>query len=239
MQGLLRLLLLTTMGLASCNSPEKEPATTIQKPEEQGKKDLAALQKEAKNGDLVVRLSDDILSNQIRYLNETDKSYSHCGLIVEQGGQKYICHIAPEIVGADTIQFEPIDSFLNPEKHVKAALYRYNFVASEIDSTIATIHSYRTAGISFDRLYDLATNNKMYCSEMISKAIKKGTNDKVSFKEVLIPKKLKKMVEGYFAKEKGSKKIVSERVYIPIDGLYLIPQCRQIMAITLKYFPGQ
>jgi len=224
---------------AACHEPKPTTAPKELTPEEQTLQNIDALKNVAKNGDLVVRLTDDIISNQVAYLNEKDKSFSHCGMIAEQDGKKFVCHIAPELAGADTIQFIPIDSFLNPDKNIKCALYRYNFSQIEKDSMYAYILQAKSRGARFDRSYNFDTDEKLYCSEMIAKAIKAATAGRVVCKGFLIPQKMQKIVMAYFKNEKDIKNRINKQTYISLDNLYLIPECKQMMSFPLKHFPGQ
>lgn len=83
-------------------------------------RNMDSLKLMAREGDLIVRAGDDLLSEQIRYINEIDKTYSHSGLIIERNNQKMVCHIAPDAAPADTIQYIPIDSFINTSKILNA-----------------------------------------------------------------------------------------------------------------------
>ena len=46
---------------------------------------------------------------------------------------KMICHIFPDDVfpGADTVRYDPIDSFLNRSTNLSCALYRYDLSENE------------------------------------------------------------------------------------------------------------
>lgn len=199
---------------------------------------LDSLKRIASSGDLLVRLGDDLLSYQIKYLNEVDQSYSHAGMIVEKGAEKLVAHIAPDESDRDGIQYIPIDSFLNPAKNLKCALYRYNFTAVEKTATVSSIEKYKQENLHFDRLYDLRTVKEMYCSEMISNAVGAATNERIKFKPVTIPVKMQPALYNYFKKQ-VSKKTIAERKIITIDNLYRIPGCSLVMQFQLKYLPGE
>jgi hypothetical protein len=133
---------------------------------------IQALKKTAAVGDLLVRLSEDLISYQVKAINETDKSYSHAGVIVALNGRKYVAHISPENPGYDTIQYIPIDSFINPAKNLTCALYRYELSQKERDSLQQFIVRLKAENVRFDHVYDLYSDSLMYCSEMISKALR-------------------------------------------------------------------
>ncbi|HVF82453.1 MAG TPA: YiiX/YebB-like N1pC/P60 family cysteine hydrolase [Flavisolibacter sp.] len=201
-------------------------------------RNLDSLKKIASAGDLLVRLGDDLLSYQIKYLNEADQSYSHAGMIIEKGVEKLVAHITPDDPDKNGINYIPIDSFLNPAKNLKCALYRYTLNAEEKKNTIATIEKYKQLDVQFDRLYNLKTGGDMYCSEMISKAIESATAERIKFKPVNIPVKMQPALYNHFKKQL-TKKTIAERKIITIDNLYRIPECSLVMQFQLKYLPGE
>jgi hypothetical protein len=206
--------------------------------EKQALKDLDSLKKTAIAGDLLVRLGDDLLSYQIKYLNEADQSYSHAGMIIEKEGEKLVAHITPDDSDKNGINYIPIDSFLNPAKNLKCALYRYSFHSKEKENTLSTIEKYKRSHFQFDRLYDLSTDDEMYCSEMISKAIVSATAERIKFKPVNIPVKMQPALYNHFKKQL-SKKTIAERKIITIDNLYRIPDCSLVMEFQLKHLAGE
>jgi hypothetical protein len=222
--------------LSSCRDEEKTqviaPVTdTIQQ-------QLNRLKDTALTGDLIVRLGDDLLSYQIKFLNEKEQDYSHAGIITEANGEKMVAHIAPDEMVSDGVQYTPLDSFLNPQKNLTCALYRYQLSQPERDSFIAIIQQHKAAGTRFDRFYDLRTDSVLYCSEMISKALHTATQGRFTFRHIPVPPRL---VEALYRHFKGvaSRETIAQRTVMTIDNLYRIPQCEKIMQLNLKSLPGQ
>ena len=232
------LYLLLIISFAACNT-HTDTVPEVRTPDQKIAANIAELKSTAANGDLVVRLTDDLISERIRYLNEADFSYSHSGLIIEQNGVKYVCHIETDDHYADTIQMVAIDSFLNPAKNISCALYRYNLSAPEKDSLQAIIETYRKNDVRFDRVFDLATNDKMYCSEMIARALQGATNNRIVCREVNVPPRMRKAVASFFKKQKMTPETVASRKIITVDNLYRRNDCSLIMKFPLKYFPDQ
>ncbi|MER3464223.1 MAG: hypothetical protein C4329_07200 [Chitinophagaceae bacterium] len=236
---MIRLLICTCISyvLLSCNSSDtqvkKESKETVVK------NNLDSLKRVAQPGDLILRTGDDMLSEQIKYLNTKDPSYSHAGMIVEKNGQKMVGHIYPHESPADTIQYIAIDSFANPATNLRCALYRYNLSAAERDSLMRTINFFKANGVHFDKHYDLSTDKQMYCSEMIAKALNKATNGRIHCKEDKVPKRMRPLIAAYFKKLGFTPKLIDERKFISLDNLYILPECQLVMKFPLKYFPGQ
>lgn len=192
----------------------------------------------AQAGDLVVRMTDDFISEQIKFLNEKEKIYSHAGLIIIRDGRPYVCNISPNDPKIDTIRIEPVDSFLNPAKNLACALYRYDLSKIETDSLTTILRNYKERNVTFDWLYDLKTDDKMYCAELIDKALRSATGDRISIEETNIPASMQATVFAFFRKQHVTKKMVAERKIITIDNLYLRKDCKKIMSFPLKYLPG-
>ena len=113
----------------------------------------------ALDGDLIVRLTDDLVSEQVKLINEKDKSYSHAGIIYKINDTLKVYNISPDSADKDEIKLQPLDSFINPEKNLSCALYRYVLSGIEIHSLKNTLDSFRSKNVTFDWQYNLATDN--------------------------------------------------------------------------------
>jgi hypothetical protein len=224
---------------AGCGEDKPAPPPRQLTREEMIPVNIDSLKRTAQACDLLVRQGDDLISAQIRFLNETDKQYSHAGLIVEKDGKKYVCHIAPGIPPADTIQYTSIDSFLNPTYNATCALYRFNMSPAERDEVMKIIDKYKATDVRFDRVYNIKSTDKMYCTEMIYRAFKQATNNRIDPRLADIPKRMFKVLLKYFEKEKASTALLSKMKIVTVDNLYLSPHASLVMAFPLKYYPGQ
>ena len=150
-----------------------------------------------------------------------------------------VCHIYPDdfIPGADTIRYEIIDSFLNTRTNLKCALYRYDLSDSEKINVEAEFNKYHNKKVHFDKTYELKTDDKLYCSEMIYKVLKKVTNDRIIIEQSYIPQNMQHLISVYFKKYNLNKNIISTRKIIAIDNLYNNPHCRLLMKFALKDIP--
>jgi hypothetical protein len=230
------LILLSFLGLliVACTSKEKKILTE----EERLWLRVDSIKALAQDGDLITRLNDNIVSHQVRFLNEKDKSYSHAGIIQTINGIKMVTHIDADDPGADTIRYEPVDTFLNPGKNISGGLFRYDLSLAESKTMIADINSYHDQHVHFDRIFDLGDDSAMYCSEMIFKALKKSTNERIVIPTCFLPSTTLKMVYNYTGRKKTIEEIAAQPV-ITIDNLYRVPACKEIWRFQLKQFPGQ
>jgi hypothetical protein len=231
---LLYCLVVVLLFLSSCSSP----APKILTEEEKLQLRIDSVKTLAEDGDLIVRLNDNIISHQVRLLNEEDKSFSHAGIVQTINSVKMVTHIDSDIPGADTIRFEPIDSFLNPRNNLGGGLYRYDLNAEEKKTFLSNINRYYMNKVIFDRTFLLETDSLIYCSEMIYKSLRLATHDRIVIRASLIPERMLKMVHVYMEQKYPIEKIAVNKI-IAIDNLYRNPHCREIMRFTLKQFPGQ
>ena len=189
----------------SCTSSVNEKLETTSNADST-KSNIRKLKDIAQAGDLVVRMTDDLISEQIKFLNETEKIYSHAGIIIVRDGHPYVCNISPNDAKIDTIRIETIDSFLNPAKNLACALYRYDLSKIESDSLTTILRFYETQHVTFDWLYNLATDDKMYCAELIEKALRSATGDRISIKQTNIPITMQGTVFTFFRNQHVTKK---------------------------------
>lgn len=197
------------------------------------------LKDSALQGDLITRLGDDLMSNQIRSMNEKEKAYSHSGLILIKNNEKLVAEIGPGPIGTDIIKYTPIDSFINPKYNVYCALYRYDLSGKERISLADTIKGFEDRHVRFDSIYKVETNDKLYCSEMIAKALQGVTNNRIKIKTTKAPQRMIKLLTAFFKPLGISQKEILARDMISIDNLYLRADCRLITKIKLKTFPGE
>jgi hypothetical protein len=208
--------------------------------EAQAQANVDTLKARSQAGDLVVRLTDDVVSDVIKNMNETDKAFSHAGIVVWQNNRKMVCNITPDESekGADTIRYEPLDSFVNPKYNLAAGLFRYRFTDTERQVFLAALDSFKRLQPHFDEQYNYATDNKLYCSEMIAKALTKASGGRIVCGQVYLSEKMVKLFKIYYKKYNYTEAQIRKVPYVPIDNLYRMPDCTELMRIQLKYIQG-
>ncbi len=163
-------------------------------------------------GDLLVRRGDDLTSSMFASLNKQDKRYSHCGLAVIEQDSLYVIHsIGGEDNPDQKVKKELFTQWVSVANNLRFAAYRYALDDTAIKTLIANVNSYYTDQKMFDMDFDLQTDDRLYCSEMIYKALRKTIDDSII-----------KPVYGY------------ERWYVGIDNLYLNEQAKLICEVEYK-----
>lgn len=131
-----------------------------------------------KTGDIVLRSGNDAISELFRNFNRKDKTWSHCGVVVIENDYPFVYHC---IGGEDNPQQQmlrdSIAKFVDAAKNLAAGIVRY-----ELDSVIKTqfvqqVKRYYGQHVLFDLNFDLSTDDKLYCAEMIYKSFLHATGD--------------------------------------------------------------
>ncbi len=121
------------------------------------------------NGDLILRCGRSAESFAI-YLADANTDFTHIGIISIENDILYVIHAVPS--KTNLVQKERLTNFLNSKNTSKFAIYRSNFNEVYLDKVVKTANSYYLNKYEFDNEYDLNTNAKLYCTELILKAFK-------------------------------------------------------------------
>jgi hypothetical protein len=179
-----------------------------------------------KECDLVVRLNKDITSGYIRAFNRKDPRYSHGGLVFFENEQPFVFHI---LMGEDNpdgkLRKDSFHHFCNPERNASYGIYRYNLGTAGAVELKKTIYGFYEREIKFDSLFNLKTDDLMYCSEMIKKALARSTKN-----GIIIPTTaLTEADSRFLALLANIPELYTRNLEIvAIDNLYINPHCRLI-----------
>lgn len=187
-----------------------------------------------REGDLVLRCGDDFTSESLRDFSQNEKIFSHSGVALNLNGKLYIfSNMAGDLNPDEVMRHDDVDSFLSPVNNVAAGVYRYDFSNEELDKLRGIVIAHYNNKLQFDMNFDLSTDNKMYCAEMIAKSVEQATN-----KRILIPKSLvNDDLRQKYIKMALDKKVIpsvksaDQREYWAIDNLYLNNHCREVIKV--------
>jgi hypothetical protein len=133
-----------------------------------------------KEGDLVVRLNRDLSSQFIKKFNREDKAYSHAGIVLFENGYPYVFHLVnDEENPKGKFRKDSLSTFSEPRKNSAFGIFRYNLNAAELDSLKQIIYHWYSQGLCFDFAFNLDSDDRMYCSEMVSKALAQATKNRI------------------------------------------------------------
>ena len=206
--------------MASCKLPEKkavnksvftEPVLAIN----QGKQVL-------QNGDLVLRTDDDVVSASLRNFSVTDKSYSHCGIVYYEDSAWYVYHLmAGDENPSDLMERERFESFVSPNRKSRFGIYRYELSTDEKVNLQTEVYRFMANHTLFDKDFDLKTDDKLYCAEMVYKGLKTATNDRV-----ILPVTVRKNFDPKRYNKTGPQ--LKRFEFVALDNLFLNPFCKEI-----------
>lgn len=151
------------------------------------------------NGDLVLRTGADATSYMLRQMNLTNKTYSHCGIVMIEDGYPFVYHsIGGEDNPDEKLRRDSASLFFSPVSNERLGIARLDINPTQIEILHAIVKRYYSKAIPFDLDFDLDTDDKLYCAEFVYKAIREATND-----------------TGYF----GQTKLLA-KTYVGVDNLY-------------------
>lgn len=164
-------------------------------------------------GDLLVRRGDDMTSYMLSQLNTDDKTYSHCGIVVVEDGYPYVYHsIGGEDNPDQILRRDSAHYWCSPANNHAFAAYRYGMGDSVKQKLVHVVRSFYKEKRMFDMSFDLQTDDRLYCSEMIYKAICQATGN-----------------DGYIKLSNNY-----GRMFVGVDDLYLSDYTEPICRIRFK-----
>ena len=188
-----------------------------------------------REGDLVLRCGNDFASASLSDFSQQEKLYSHSGIAMVDNGVMYIYNnMAGDLNPDEMMRRDIIDSFLTPANNVAAGVYRYDLSSEELNNLKTIVGDHYKNKLQFDMNFDLSTDNKMYCAEMIAKSVEQATRKRIVFSKSIITaalkeKYLKKLLEKKII---PSAKVADQREYLALDNLYFNPHCREVAKIV-------
>lgn len=192
---------------------------------------VAAIKKAEKllqDGDLVMRSDNDFESLTLQNFSDSDRTYSHSGIAFKEDGQFMVYH---SMTGSENpsglCRKDPFDSFVSPARKTGFGIFRYQLSPAEKGDFHAALQDNITQKIPFDVTFNLGTDDSLYCSEMIYKALKK-----VSHQRINLPKSVLTNFRPKILGFKYNQVLLKKYEYIALDNLYLNPFCKEIARIT-------
>ena len=187
-----------------------------------------------KDGDLVLRSGQEPASEFIRQLNRQDKTYSHAGIVFFNNGEPVVYHlIAGDENPDEKLRKDSLIYFANPRKNNGFAIYRYNLDSIEAKKFKEVIENWYGKGLLFDYGFNLATDDKMYCSEMIKKGLAIATKKRVNISTTTPTEEEK----SFFAQHtKTSLASLKGITIVSIDNLYNNVNCRLVKRFTFNNY---
>ncbi len=182
------------------------------------------------DGDLVMRSDNDFESLTLQNFSDSDRTYSHAGIAYRENGQFIVYH---SMTGSENpsglIRKDPFDSFISPGRKTGFGIFRYQLSGAEKEKFHAALKDNISQKIPFDLTFSLRTDDSLYCSEMIYKALKACTGDRIVLPTTTL-KNFQPKIFGY----KYKNVFLKRYEYVSLDNLYLNPFCKEILRETYQ-----
>jgi hypothetical protein len=123
------------------------------------------------NGDLIFRRGHSTES-QIVIIADRKSRFSHVGIICIENEIPLVIHAVPSENNGepDFIKKEKLAEFLVPEKASEFAIYRSDFSKEIKNRAAVNALQFFENKLTFDGKYDFASDDKLYCTELVLKA---------------------------------------------------------------------
>lgn len=129
------------------------------------------------NGIIVLRSGNDAISSMFAQLNKTDKTFSHCGIAFEENNKWFVYHaIGGEDNPDEKLRKEPFESFVGVSHNLGFGICKYALVDEKQKKLNAIVSDWYQKKIPFDMEFDLQSNDRLYCAEMVFKAFNQTFN---------------------------------------------------------------
>lgn len=164
-------------------------------------------------GDILLRRGSGPDSYMLSQMNKTDKTYSHCGLVHFINNKPFVYHcIGGEDNPDQRMRLEPAAQFCTPMFNKGIGLARMALQPTQLTQLMTISAGIYANKPLFDLSFDLKTDQALYCSEFVYKAVLQATGD-----AQFIP-----LTQGM------------GRNYVGIDDLYLNTHTALIWKATFK-----
>ncbi|MBO9658805.1 MAG: hypothetical protein J7527_08255 [Chitinophagaceae bacterium] len=137
---------------------------------------------------MITRTGNDFTSNCLRQFCHTDKTYSHCGIASIEHDTIFVYHaLGGEFNPDQALLREPLNIFVATEANTGFGVFRFDMDPVQTRRLIKEAHISFEKKITFDMRFDLATDDKMYCSEFTAKMFRRAFMNDTMFVPVKIP----------------------------------------------------
>jgi hypothetical protein len=134
--------------------------------------------KQLGTGNVVLRMGTGAYSHLLAQMNQTNKSYSHCGIVMVENGYPFVYH---SIGGEDNpdarLRKDSASRFFSAQHNTAIAIVQYGFTPTQQQALIQVVNGYYRKRPRFDTRFDLSTDDDLYCTEFVYKAITAATAD--------------------------------------------------------------
>jgi len=139
-----------------------------------------------KNGCIVLRTGNDVISSMFAKFNTMDKTYSHCGIAFQEEGKWYVYHsIGGEDNPDEKLRRDTYERFVSQEHNLGFGICNLGLNTQEQANLKEVVYQFYQQHLPFDMKFDLGSNDRLYCAEMVFKAYHTALNTRSFFKTTI------------------------------------------------------
>lgn len=170
----------------TCKNNESEKKETSQIENtivEKHKKSIDSSKLFLQNACMVFRLGNDVSSTIFSLMNKNDKRFSHCGIAYNENNQWYVYHaIGGEDNPEEKLRKDNYETFVRSCKNKSFGIALVFIKQTEVVTLKKILDSLYAKQVPFDMDFDLKSDQKLYCAELLYKSYRWATNDTNMFK---------------------------------------------------------
>ena len=127
-----------------------------------------------RTGDLIFRHGRGFISNALMSLGRHEQKFSHAGIVAIEAGETFVYHaIGGEENKSNRLRKDPLRLFCDPTAVHSFGVFRTDLAQDNLERIVSEVNAFYREGLEFDTHFDLETDDKMYCTELIYKVFKK------------------------------------------------------------------
>ncbi len=131
-----------------------------------------------KSGDIVLRTGADITSYMFTQMNRQNKTYSHCGIVVVEDGYPFIYHsIGGEDNPDQKLKRDSAGFWFSPANNLGHGVVRYDMTSIQCERLVQSTLRFFREQIPFDMDFDLNTDDRLYCAELVYKVVNEAMDN--------------------------------------------------------------
>jgi len=140
---------------------------------------------ELHTGDIVFRQGKGLISEMFRKSSVKHQQYSHAGIIQITEKGVFVSHMIDDAeTKKSNLKTESIEEFCNSNEVKSYAVYRYGFLSGKENMVETYFNNLAIKNVEFDEEFNLDTDNKLYCTELIYKMCLTTANYRLPVSEI-------------------------------------------------------
>lgn len=130
----------------------------------------------ARAGDIIAIGSDSFWSELAASFSARDRRFGHVGVLVDNGGERFVVDAgAMGLSGHAGVTVRPLASFLAGAE--RAVVFRPMLPPAQQQRFLSLLMQDARRHLAFDEAFDLATDDAVYCTELIWRALSGAVGD--------------------------------------------------------------